>query len=255
MAIEVSTLTEATLEGTGIFDVLMRANKAHLDAEFAKGRIKGSEYATVYLGSLQSVMNTALGFLTQGEKLSLEAQLLEQQILLAQVEVQKAQAELAILQADLARIPAQIAQIESQTALTDAQVALTNEQAANAVVEGTVLQAQKCKLDAEYDVLLIQKLKTSEEQALLAQKRLTEAAQTTALGVDADSVIGRQKGLYVAQTNGFSRDAEQKAADLMAKTWMTRRTTDDGTVADATNMLDDASIGRAINKLLQGVGA
>ncbi|MCA9911725.1 MAG: hypothetical protein KC496_00185, partial [Anaerolineae bacterium] len=132
---------------------------------------------------------------------------------------------------------------------------LTNEQAANAVVEGTVLQAQKCKLDAEYDVLLIQKLKTSEEQALLAQKRLTEAAQTTALGVDADSVIGRQKGLYVAQTNGFSRDAEQKAADLMAKTWMTRRTTDDGTVADATNMLDDASIGRAINKLLQGVGA
>ena len=41
----------------------------------------------------------------------------------------------------------------------------------------------------------------------------------------------------------------------MADTWNVRRTTDDGTVADTTNMLNDATIGRAINKMLSGVGA
>ena len=46
-AIAVTDLTQSTLEGTGVFDVLMRATKVHLDAEFAKNRIKGSEYATV----------------------------------------------------------------------------------------------------------------------------------------------------------------------------------------------------------------
>ena len=58
-AITIANLTQATVDGTGVFDVLMRANKAHLEAEFAKGRIKGSEYATVYLGSLQAVLQTA----------------------------------------------------------------------------------------------------------------------------------------------------------------------------------------------------
>jgi hypothetical protein len=70
-----------------------------------------------------------------------------------------------------------------------------------------------------------------------------------------DSVVGRQKALYQAQTDGFTRDAEQKAAKLLVDTWSVRRTTDEGTVADGTNMLNDATVGRAITKLLDGVGA
>jgi hypothetical protein len=84
---------------------------------------------------------------------------------------------------------------------------------------------------------------------------VTEQAQVTALGVDENSVIGKQKALYTAQTNGFARDAEQKAAKLMSDTWAVRRTTDEATVADATNVLHDVAIGRAINKMLAGVGA
>ena len=47
-------LTEATLGGNGVFDVLMRANKAHLESEFQKNRIKGPEYSQVYLGSFET---------------------------------------------------------------------------------------------------------------------------------------------------------------------------------------------------------
>lgn len=220
MPLTVNDLTLATLDGTGVFDVLMRANKAHLESEYQKNRIKGPEYATVYLGSLESVMQTSLQFLLNKDKSDLEAQLIQ-------------------------------AQIEK----VNAEIDLVKQQTANAVIEAEVLRAQKCKLDAEFDVLLQSKLKTAAEVTLLAQKTQTEKAQTVAMGVDADSVIGRQKDLYQAQTAGFERDAEQKVAKLMIDSWNVRRTTDEGTVADGTNMLYDPAVGRAVNKLLAGVGA
>lgn len=246
--ITLADLTSSTLEGTGVFDVLMRANKAHLDAEFTKGRIKGSEYSTVYLGSLQQVLQTSIQFLLQREKQNLEAQLLVQQI-----EVAKAEVEIA--QQNALKIPGEIALLGAQKLQSEAQTALINQQKLNAVTEGTVLVAQECKLKAEFDVLKSTDLKTQQETNLLTQKTATERAQTQAVGVDENSVVGRQKALYVAQTNGFSRDAEQKVAKLMIDTWNVRRTTDSGTVADSTNKLDDITVGRAVNKMLTGVNA
>lgn len=210
--VPLSDLTQASLTGKGAFDVLMRATKEHLEAEYRAGHIKGTEYATVYLGSLTQVMQTALAFILAKQKTDLEAQLLQKQI------------------------------------------ELTNQQRINAEVEMTVLQAQKCKLDAEFDLLKEQTLKGAAETALLTQKVVTERAQTLGVGVDADSVLGKQKALYQAQTEGFARDAEQKAAKLMVDSWNVRRTTDEGTVADATNKLADYYVGSAVSKLLTGVG-
>ena len=232
--IAVADLTQATLEGTGVFDVLMRANKAHLEAEFSKNRIKGAEYATVYLGSLTQVMQTALQFLLTKEKTDLEAQLLQKQIALAQAQIDKTTSEKL--------------QVEAQTLLI-------NQQKANAIIEGTVLVAQECKLRAEFDLIMGNVLKAAQETALLTQKVATERAQTTALGVDDNSVVGKQKLLYQAQTDGFKRDAEQKAAKLMIDTWNVRRTTDsDNTSATSTNKLSDVDVGSAVAKMLAGVG-
>ena len=215
MAITVTlpSLTEASLTGTGAFDVLMRALKEHLDTEYRAGRISGSDYANVYLGGLNQVMQTALAFVLQSQKAGLEAELIAKQI------------------------------------------ELVNQQRINAEVEMQVLQAQVCKLQAEFDLIQEQKLKGAAETALLTQKVVTERAQTLAVGVDADSVLGKQKALYQAQTDGFKRDAEQKAAKLMVDSWNVRRTTDEGTVADGVNMLNDAAVGRAVTKLLNGVEA
>jgi len=216
----VADLTESTVEGAGVFDLLMRANKAHLEQEFSKNRIKGSEYATVYLGSMQAVMEASLKFLLERQKVGLDAELIQAQIL----------------------------QVQAQTALLA-------EQTLNAIAERDVLIAQKCKLQAEFDLLVESKLKSAQETALLAQKVLTERAQTQALGVDGDSVVGKQKALYQAQTDGFTRDAEQKVAKVMVDSWNVRRTTDEDTVADTTNKLSDTFVGRAVDKLLTGVGA
>ena len=239
--VPLSDLTQTTLEGSGVFDTLMRSMKAHLEAEYQKGRIKGAEYSTVYLGSLTAVLDASLNFLLQREKVALEAELMAQQVLVAQAEVAKAnaQVQVALAEVEKARVELEI-------------LGLTKEKIP---AEIAVLHAQKCKLDAEFDLIKEQTIKSAQETLLLAQKVTTEKAQVSSIGVDADSVVGRQKALYQAQTNGFARDAEQKAAKLMADTWNVRRTTDEGTVADGTNMLNDATVGRAINKMLQGVGA
>ena len=212
-AITNADLTTKAVGGTGVFDVLMSAAAAHLEAEFAKNRIKGTEYSEVYLGAMTQVLQTATQFLLTKQKADLEAQLLVKQI------------------------------------------ALVEQQKLNAEVENTVLVAQECKLRAEYDLTMANILKANQETALLAQKTASERAQILSLGVDDDSVLGRQKALYQAQTDGFKRDAEQKAAKVMIDTWNVRRTTDEGTVADGTNMLNDATVGRAVTKLLSGVGA
>lgn len=279
----IADLTGAALDGSGVFDVLMRANKVHLDAEFSKNRIKGSEYATVYLGSLESVMTTALTFLLQKQKIALEAQLIEQQIILAQVEVIKANAavlqiqaqtalseqqtrnalaELAIIQANVLKVPAEIALINAQAgkiiderAMLVAQIAKVNRDTLNGAIEATVLTAQKLKTDAEIVLLSKSGIKSDQETALLLQKVATEVAQISASGVEDNSVIGKQKILYAAQTSGFARDAEQKAAKILADTWSVRRTTNDLEMAHGGNRLDDASVGAAIGKLLAGIGA
>ena len=197
--VTVTSLTDATTNGGGVFDVLMRTVKAHLEQEYTQNRIRGVEYSTVYLGSLEATMRMAMDFLLQHQKVDLEVQLLQKQI------------DIAI--------------------------------------------ATECKLRAEYDLIMLQKDRTVAETNLLAQKLQTEKAQTLSLGIDEDSVLGRQKALYKAQTDGFSRDAEQKAAKIMVDSWNVRRTTDEGTVADGTNMLSDVIVGRAVTKLLAGVGA
>lgn len=274
--IKVSDLTEATLVGDGVFDILMRATKAHLDEEYTKNRIKGPEYATVYLGSLNSVMDKALQFLLNKQKSQLEAELIG-----AQIRQTEAQVTLTIAQAELARqqklnaenewllLAEQRAKLVAETGLIGQQEAnlvatlpqiveqtkLTEQQRLNAITEELMMHKQICKLEAEYDLTMEQKVKVSTETDLLGQKIQTEKAQTTGVGVAEDSVIGKQKKLYHAQADGFQRDAELKVAKVMVDSWNTRRMTDEGTVADGVNRLNDTNVGRAVNKLLTGVNA
>lgn len=280
--ITLDKLTSASAAGVGVFDVLMRSVKAQLDAEYQTNRIKGSEYATVYLGSLQAVLQTSLDFLLHKQKTSLEAQLLEQQILLAQTEVLKSELQRQALEASLPKITAEIAQLTAQTAVVtqqklnlvaealniekqglhlDAQAALSTQQKLNLIAEalniptqGLVLVAQERKLRAEYDNLLLQNERTISETILLTQKYATERSQIEGSGVDADSVIGRQKALYEAQTLGFGQEAKHKAAQLMISTYNIRRTTSEDEAANVENKLMDEFIGAAVGEMFESVG-
>ena len=262
-------LTTVSTDGTGVFDVLMQANKAHLEQEYKQNRIKGPEYSTVYLGSLQSVLGAAIQFLLQKDKVALEAQLVGMQVALAEkeleikgIDLQIKGVELEIVQANLEKIPYEIqllqAQVEKLQAEADkipAEKALIEQQTTNAVQQRLNLIAEECKLKAEFDLLGESKLKTAEERNLLVWKTNTEKAQTTA-AADPDSVIGKQKALYGAQTAGYSRDGEQKATQILVDAWKIQKSTDsDATDANDVNKLNDTHVGRSVAKLLSGINA
>lgn len=77
----VADLTTGALNGSGVFDKLMAVVTLHIAEEFNKGRVTGKDYATVYLGSMASVLQASVAFLTSGkevEKLNAEIALLRQ---------------------------------------------------------------------------------------------------------------------------------------------------------------------------------
>jgi len=220
IALTIADLTTGDKDlGAGSFDVLMRAVKEHMVEEHTAGRIRGTEYASVYLGTMQSTLDRSLQFLLSRDKLNIELEILE-----LEKDKQLLEKDKLTLEVDLA-----------------------------ALQKDLVIQ-QTCKLKAEFDVLEQQVLKVGSETALLNQKKVTEQAQTTGGAVDVDSVIGKQKALYGAQADGFARDAEQKLVKMLADTWNVRRTTDEGTLPSTTNKLDDATIGSAVTKALEGIG-
>jgi len=72
------TVTNNVVTGTGAFDDLMEAVNIHLDAQFNLGRITGSDYATVYLGAMQSALQQSVAFVFGLEKTNAEVTLINQ---------------------------------------------------------------------------------------------------------------------------------------------------------------------------------
>lgn len=80
--IAVTDLTNATAlgNGTGVFDKIMQTALLHIDGEYNDGRITGSDFASVYLGSLQTVLAQSVEFLLKEQAAGLQADLITAQI-------------------------------------------------------------------------------------------------------------------------------------------------------------------------------
>lgn len=235
----ITDLTLKTLDGTGVLDQMLATMRVHLAEQFDKERIQGTEYAEVYLGAFQSTLAAAIQFLLARRKLGLDLKLQEAQISLTtaqedqiRAEMQKIPYEIQALQKQLELADKQIAQADKQLELTEAQI-----------------QVQLKQLD-----LMAEQLEQAKAQtAYYEQRTITEKAQTSAGVAATGSVIGTQIALMNKQADGYDRNAEQQAAQILANTWNVRRQTDEDTSANTTNKLDDASVGAVIAKLAAGI--
>lgn len=79
--LNLNDLSETTLDGQGVFDILMRAVKTHLLEEYAAQRISADKYADVYLAAMQSVLTAAANVYIQQGQLKQQRVLVEQQLL------------------------------------------------------------------------------------------------------------------------------------------------------------------------------
>lgn len=236
----ISDLTQKTLGGDGVLDVMLQTMRVHLSDQFEKERIQGTEYATVYLGAYQSTLEAAINFLLAKQKQGLELQLLTAQVSLAEAQeeqirdqMQKTPYEIQLLQKQVELADKQVEQADRQLDLLDAQIQVQLKQ-----LDLLAEQVEQAKAQTEY----------------YAQRTITEKAQTQAGIAATGSVIGTQVTLMNAQKDGYTRNAEQQATQILVNTWNVRRQTDEDTTANTTNLLDDATVGKSIQTLLKGIG-
>ena len=57
-----TSVTDGASNGTGALDKLMNTINLYIDDQYNRGRIKGTDYANVLLGSIQSVLSASLQF-------------------------------------------------------------------------------------------------------------------------------------------------------------------------------------------------
>ena len=216
MPVTVDDITQGSVTGTGIFDKLMATVAAQLQAEFKADRITQTDYGQVYVSALNNTLGQAIQFLLTKDQAALQAATLAAQY-------EKIALEKDILELQKQQLTLQLAQLEQQTLLIQSQI-----------------------------------LTDAAQRALIKQKTVTEVAQTqdnptSNVSAGYSGVVGKQNALYAAQTTGFTRDAEQKAAKLALDILATQLSTDDSMTVANTNM-HPAAIGALVQKLATGIG-
>ena len=66
--------------GTGVFDIIMKAANENIKIQNQTSRITGAEYAEVYLGTMQSAISEAMKFLLNKDKIIKDLELNQIQI-------------------------------------------------------------------------------------------------------------------------------------------------------------------------------
>ena len=78
--IDTTNPQDPSWEGTGIFDVIIKAANENIKIQHKTSRITGAEYAEVYLGTMQTAISEAMKFVLQNDTLAKEIELKEAQI-------------------------------------------------------------------------------------------------------------------------------------------------------------------------------
>ena len=189
----------------------------------------------------------------------------------------------ANLLAEAANVPKQGAKIDADVLQTTAQIAMVTQQKLN-LIDDLLTNADKReqlekqtlfvieqtrevntnidtslftrdKIQAETE-LLTQKtatevsssLKSAEEILFIKQKIVTELAQTSGASIGAGSYLGKQVDVLTAQAAGYARDAEQKAAKIMADAYVALQVSD-AAAGSSSAGLGDGAVAGVIAKL------
>lgn len=229
----VDELTEGTLTGKGVFDVLLQTLRLHLDREFNSNRITGTAYATVYSQAITAFLAQAAQYAISKAKLPLELQLLQEQINLTQK--QQDQITAAIRQTDYVtdyQLPSEVANKAKQTELlayelTDikptqkaqivAETSHVTKQELNTVQQTLNLVSQQAQIETETDRILYEITnKVPEEVQLIKLNQDQLIAQNNKIATDTVVTI-KQGHLTDAQTCQVTAQTNQVNAEVALK--------------------------------------
>ena len=282
VTLDITKLTECTLEGSGVLDKLLLTARVHLQDEFQQGRITGKEYSNAYIAIYDRMVQSAIAYALAAEKAPYEIAQLEAQTALTEEQRRQVEEETRY------RLPAEIQQIQAQTALTTQQKVNLTAEALNIPKQGELIDAQviatlregdlkeKQVLLAEKELLLRDKELSIKEQQLLiaaqelllkaeeievaksqsalyAQKVITEKAQVDSSVVGAGSVIDTNNKLLNAQADAYEKEQVIKAVKLAMDTFITGYTNGDRW-GNTANLQNDNTLGKLMERMGSTIG-
>ena len=212
--ITIDDLTTRVVGGTGVFDALMDAFKAHLRVEYDNSRITGAEYSKAYVAGTDAAMSNAVQFLLGKDAAYWQGQTAQIAAIKGNVDIATAKMEYAI-----ARM---------QAANEGAKYALTKSQlGTGSVGYGSAVYNLSTMLPAQHENLLHQ-------TDLVDEQIETARAQTLDTRTDGQTVrgsVGKQVELYSQQIISYARNDERSAAKIFSDTWVAMKTIDEGLTA------------------------
>ena len=282
VTLDITKLTECTLEGSGVLDKLLLTARVHLQDEFQQGRITGKEYSNAYIAIYDRMVQSAIAYALAAEKAPYEIAQLEAQTALTEEQRKQVEEETRY------RLPAEIQQIQAQTSLTTQQKVNLTAEALNIPKQGELIDAQviatlregelkeKQILLAEKELLLRDKELSIKEQQLLiaaqelllkaeeievaksqsalyAQKVITEKAQVDSSVVGAGSVIDTNNKLLNAQADAYEKEQVIKAVKLAMDTFITGYTNGDRW-GNTANLQNDNTLGKLMERMGATIG-
>ena len=202
--------------GTGVFDVLMKAINGNIKVQYDNGNIDTSQYATVYLGAIQTAIQSAVDFLLR-EKLT-EAQVDDvlKGTLLKQAQIDDIAKGMLVKQEQIDASKADTTRNDNESV---AKIATMNEQINASQIEVSLKIDQTAKeLQVKDEQIASSQAETIIKQDGSAADIKLKAAQTDKLAADIDNVDA-QRALYDRQRQGFDDNKYQKLLDTQTNAW------------------------------------
>ena len=205
---------DASWTGSGVFDKLMIAVNANIDLQYKKNRITGTEYATVYLGGIQTVVDKSLQFLLSDKMTEMQIALAEKDLELKEKEIEIRDQELAIQALNQSKL-----QYEVNVLLPDQHTTNIKQQ--------TLLDTEEAAKQYEVDVLLvdnhnsnIKDIEIKERNAVIEESKLedqllTSIKQRTLLDTEEEAKQYEVTHILPANLTSIEKDIDIKERSVL----------------------------------------
>ena len=216
----VDDVTTEDVDGTGVFDVYMRAGKNQLDTQYNLGRIKGSDYTQAYISMTQIMMTEANKFVLGKVQADIAARMFDRQWLALGYDIHNKTVMTEKLEIDKELVKQQIAELklngavdrESKEAAIQKiykDTSMVCQEEAELIKNGSVDRVSKQKQIQKLDIdIKATGQQIAEAKASGTVDRGLKTAQTNKTLTDENLVVSQQKEL---QLNGVSERKLKKS--------------------------------------------
>ena len=213
-AIELDDLTTMNLDGSGVFDTLMAAVALNLKKEYSSGRIKGSDYSKVYLGSITAVMQQSMAFLMGKQVADKQAELLSAQTATEVINATLATQQELILVEELLVAENKALISDNEKTISDDAVTLSASEVTKIANQEAIKTQELLKISAEVALINEQSAKVGNESTLLTTQEEI-ATQEVLLAEDKVTMSGDQKLISAGAATMVSDEKLIKKQELL----------------------------------------